>query len=180
MGSQVWDEITYPFLNFNGSNRWSLGMDKYFHPTLYNGWNYLSMPGFKLNHVSKNGHLLELKSINVCHVGRRWNVYVVIGSTNLARVTHICVCNLTIIGPDNGIMAWSAPGHYLNQCWTIANWTLKGNPYRNSIIHIQEFACENVINKMAAIFLGLNVLNWMASGWFIWRCPFLFSAHTTA
>ena len=28
MPSRVWDEITYPFLNFNGCNRWSLGMDK--------------------------------------------------------------------------------------------------------------------------------------------------------
>ena len=42
----VWDEITYPFPNFNGCNRWSLGMDKEFHPTLYNGYNYLM-------HVSK-------------------------------------------------------------------------------------------------------------------------------
>ena len=25
--SEVWDEITYPFLNFNGKT-WSLGMDK--------------------------------------------------------------------------------------------------------------------------------------------------------
>ena len=24
----AWDEITYPFLNFNGLHRWSLGMDK--------------------------------------------------------------------------------------------------------------------------------------------------------
>ena len=42
--SKVWDEITYPFLNF----RWSLGMDKWFHTTLYNGCNYLSMLGLKL------------------------------------------------------------------------------------------------------------------------------------
>ena len=27
---------------------WSLGMDRYSHPTLYNGCNYLSMLGFKL------------------------------------------------------------------------------------------------------------------------------------
>ena len=30
-------------------------MDKWFHPTLYNGCNYLSMLGLKLNHVSKRG-----------------------------------------------------------------------------------------------------------------------------
>ena len=42
---KVWDEITYPFLNFNGV----------FHPILYKVCNYLSMLGLKLNHVSKRG-----------------------------------------------------------------------------------------------------------------------------
>ena len=37
-------------------HRWSLRMDKQFHPTFYNGCNYLSMLGLKLNHVSKRGH----------------------------------------------------------------------------------------------------------------------------
>ena len=41
---KVWDEIIYPFPNFNG-----------FHPTLYWIWNYLSMLWSKLNHVSKRG-----------------------------------------------------------------------------------------------------------------------------
>ena len=36
-------------------NRWSLGMDQWFHTTLYNGYNYLSMLGLTLNHVSKSG-----------------------------------------------------------------------------------------------------------------------------
>ena len=35
---------------------WSLGMDKGFHPTLYDGCNYLSMLGLNLIHVSKWGH----------------------------------------------------------------------------------------------------------------------------
>ena len=34
--------------------RWSLGMNKWFHPTFYNGC-HLSMLGFKLNHISKRG-----------------------------------------------------------------------------------------------------------------------------
>ena len=38
-------------------HRWRLGMDKYFHPTYYNGTDYLSRLGFKLNHVSKSGHI---------------------------------------------------------------------------------------------------------------------------
>ena len=36
-------------------HHWSLGMDKQFHLKLYNGCNYLSMLGLKLNHVSKKG-----------------------------------------------------------------------------------------------------------------------------
>ena len=52
---KVWDEITYPFLNFNGAAvgmSCSLGMDKLFHPTLYRACDYLSKLGLKLNHVS--------------------------------------------------------------------------------------------------------------------------------
>ena len=37
-------------------NRWSLGIDKYFHPTHYNGCNYLSMLVLKLIHVSIRGY----------------------------------------------------------------------------------------------------------------------------
>ena len=48
MANKVWDEITYPFLNFNGATS----------PAVYNGCNYLSMLGLKLNHVSKRGSLL--------------------------------------------------------------------------------------------------------------------------
>ena len=49
----------------------------------------------------------------------------------------------------------SAPSHYLNQCWTIVNWTfrnkLQWNFNRNSNIYIQEIAFENVVCKMASI-----------------------------
>ena len=43
MPSKVWDEITCPFLNFNGAT------------IFYNGCNYLFMLGLTLNHVSKRG-----------------------------------------------------------------------------------------------------------------------------
>ena len=47
---------------------WSLGKDKQFHPTFYNGSNFLSMPGLKLIHVGKGGHrqLYEWFSPSVC------------------------------------------------------------------------------------------------------------------
>ena len=48
----MWDEIIYPFPNFDGA---SLVIDMWFHPTRCNGRNYLSMLGLKLIHVSKKG-----------------------------------------------------------------------------------------------------------------------------
>ena len=36
-------------------HRWSLGTDKWFHPTFHNGCYYLSMPGSKSIRVSKRG-----------------------------------------------------------------------------------------------------------------------------
>ena len=49
-----WNYLSIPKLQ--RLHRWSLGMDKQFHPIFYNGCNYLSMLGLKLNHVSKRGH----------------------------------------------------------------------------------------------------------------------------
>ena len=48
-----WNYLPVPKLQW--LYRWSLGMDKQYHPTLYNGCNYLSMLGSKLIHVSKMG-----------------------------------------------------------------------------------------------------------------------------
>ena len=53
------------------------------------------------------------------------------------------------------LVAWSAPNHYLNQCWNIVNWTLRNkiqwNSNRNPNIFIQENALENVVCEMASI-----------------------------
>ena len=38
-------------------HRWSLEMDKLFHPTYYNRCNYLSMVEFKLNHIGKRAQV---------------------------------------------------------------------------------------------------------------------------
>ena len=58
--------------------------------------------------------------------------------THWGRVTHICISNLIIIVSNNG---WSAPSHYLKQCWIIVNWTprnkLQWNFNRYSYIFIQ-------------------------------------------
>ena len=47
MQRKVWNEITYPFPNFERLHFWSLWMGK-FHPTLYNWCNYLRMMGSNL------------------------------------------------------------------------------------------------------------------------------------
>ena len=53
------------------------------------------------------------------------------------------------------LVAWTAPCHYLNQCWHIVNWTLRNklqwNFNRNSNILIQENAVESVVCQTAAI-----------------------------
>ena len=46
-----WNSLSIPKLQ--RLHRWSLGIDKAFHPTLYNGCNYLFMLGLKVIHISK-------------------------------------------------------------------------------------------------------------------------------
>ena len=53
MPSKVWDEITYPFPIFNGATIEGWEWISNFISHFFNGFNYLSMSGFKLNYVSK-------------------------------------------------------------------------------------------------------------------------------
>ena len=55
MRIRVRGEITYPFPNFNGCTAEVWEWISKFHLILYNGCNYLSVMGFKLNHISKMG-----------------------------------------------------------------------------------------------------------------------------
>ena len=58
MPSKVWDEITYPFVSSKLKLR-----NGWFHPTLYNGCNYLSMLPRKLSHFSKRNSRLVFVSL---------------------------------------------------------------------------------------------------------------------
>ena len=54
----VWESVRWNYLSIpklQRCNRWSLEMAMKFHPIFHNGFNYLSMLGTKLNHVSKMG-----------------------------------------------------------------------------------------------------------------------------
>ena len=64
-------------------------------------------------------------------------------------------------------MAWTAPSHYLNQCWNIVNWAL-GNKHQwnlNRILYIfiQENVFEILILEWRSFCLGLNVLRQKAA-----------------
>ena len=58
MPSKMGDETTYAFRNFNSC---TMGMDKWFHPTLYNGCSHSSMLRSKLHHVNKRGSRWQTK-----------------------------------------------------------------------------------------------------------------------
>ena len=73
-----------------------------------------------------------------------------LGLTHWGRVTHICVSNLTIIVPDNGL----SPDRRQDINWTNAGILLIGPlgtnfseifKSQNSIIYIQKNAFENFV-----------------------------------
>ena len=70
-------------------------------------------------------------------------------------VPHICVSQSGQHWFRWWLVAWTAPSHYLNQCWNIVNCTLRNklqwNLNLNSNIFIQEIAFESVVWEMAAI-----------------------------
>ena len=94
------------------------------------------------------------------------------------RVTHICVGNLTIIGPDNGL----SPGRRQVIIWTNAGILLIGpwgTNFSEISIGIHTFSFKKIHLKMSSakwrlFCLGLNVfkLKLAIDGWGIsWRCP---------
>ena len=96
-----------------------------------------------------------------------------IGLTHWGGVTHICIGNLTIIGPDNGL----SPGRRQAIIWTNAGILLigpLGKTFSEILIGIQTFSFKIQHLKMASakwrpFCLGLNVLThwpWMTSLWY--------------
>ena len=83
--------------------------------------------------------------------------------THWGRVTHTCVGNLTIIGPDNGL----SPGRRQAIIWTDAGILLIGpwgTNFSEILIGIQTFSFKKMHLKMSSakwrpFCLGLNVLN---------------------
>ena len=79
--------------------------------------------------------------------------------THWGRVTHICVGNHWV---RLWLVTWSAPSHYLNQCWDIVNWTLRNKLQwtlnRNSNLFIQENHLKVSSAKWRPFCVGLNEL----------------------
>ena len=96
------------------------------------------------------------------------------------RVTHICVCKLTIIGSDNGL----SPERHQAIIWTIAGIVLIGplvTNFSEILIEIQTFSLKKIRFKMSSakccsFHLGLNVLNVQAP-WNHLHIKMLFYQH---
>ena len=70
------------------------------------------------------------------------------------------------------LIAYSAPSHYLNQCWIIVNWTLRNKLQwhfnQNTKLYIHKNASENTVCEMAVI---LSRGRWVNAIWCILYPP---------
>ena len=77
--------------------------------------------------------------------------------THWGQVMHICVCELTIIGSDNGLF----PGRHQAIIWTIYGILLigpMGTNFREILIQIYNFSFKKMLSgKWQPSCLGLNV-----------------------
>ena len=84
---------------------------------------------------------------------------------NTKRLIRITICNKYNTHTESGqhwfglwLVVYSAPSHYLKQCWVIVNWTLKNNLQcnlnQNTKFFIHENASKNVVHEKAAILSG--------------------------
>ena len=74
---------------------------------------------------------------------------------HLPLVPHICVSESGQHWFRKWLIAYSAPSHFLNQCWVIVKWTLRNklqwNFAQNTKLFIHENASENTVCDMAVI-----------------------------
>ena len=94
-----------------------------------------------------------------------WKIYLL---THWGRVTHICVGNLTIIGPDIGL----APGRRQAIIWTNAGILLIGpwgTNFSEILVGLHTYSFKKIHLKMSSakwrpFCLGLNVLMYILCG----------------
>ena len=85
----------------------------------------------------------------------KWAYTSAVPLTHLSLVPNICVGVLDQHWFRQWLVAYSAPSHYLNQCWVIVNLNLRNKLQWNFIQHTKLFihkkASENIVCEMAAI-----------------------------
>ena len=106
----------------------------------------------KLQHSHQNN---SYPDIHVCISYTHQYTFTALKFVFLLLAPHICVNESGQHWFRQWLVAYLAPSHYLNQCWNIANWTLRNkihwNLNRNSYIFIQENASENIVCEMASV-----------------------------
>ena len=120
---------------------------------------------------------LSFKKMHLNVSSAKWRPFCL--GLNVLRRSDACVGKLTIIDSDNGLSAWTAPSHYLNQCWNIVNWPL-GTNFSEILIGIHTFSFKKMYLKMSSakrgpFCFGFNMLTmWLAL--YVEMAPHLISA----
>ena len=93
----------------------------------------------------------QIADTNKWNVAVFWNVFET--SVNSLRPSDACMRRYTNHHwLRKWLVDWTAPSHYLNQCWDIVHWTLRNQLQwifnRNSNIFIDKNMLENVVCHM--------------------------------
>ena len=93
--------------------------------------------------------------------------------THLPLVPHVCISESSQHWFRYRFLACSAPSHYLNQCWLIANWTLRNKLQWNFNQNIKLFIHENVseitiCDMLAILFKGRWVKRKLIKYFYTW------------
>ena len=90
-----WNNLSIPKLQ--RLHRWSLGIDKLFHPIHYYGCKYLSMLGLNLSHISKRGPRLNIIGPDYETLAPRGNVSHDINHVYGRPLSTSVGCNINMI-----------------------------------------------------------------------------------
>ena len=135
-----WNYLSIPKLQ--RLHRWSLGMDKQFHPIFYNGCNYLSMLGLKLNHASKSGQWM-IWNLNrpISMAPKRWTIDSVVGLSSRDNMHDVDRLRLTACPRKRG---------YVPLCWAYMSMSY----LTNRVIHIPILMVYIEVASLAVVILA--------------------------
>ena len=131
-------------------------------------------PGLNVLYACTNRNIC-MRVRTHAHYGRRKSWYHIYPTrwrklTHLPLVTHICVSEWGQHLFRQGLVAYAAPSHYLNECWVIVNWNprkqYQWNFNQNTKLFIPEIASQIIVCGcgMPAIFSGGGVrfvIHWL-------------------